>query len=192
MEGQFPGTMPDQALDQAQNDGEAQAPGGGTGEDGGRQMPGADSEEGGRNGGMERPGEPQSSEPLSEEANEAGEISGESQEESGEETEDPLSDRLNQENIILTQEDVEDIETFVPGITGATISYTARGSVEGGNLEEAQTYTIAGVKSNYLSISNLSMEAGEFLTEEDEEEKAKVCVLGSSVAGELFGSAEEA
>ena len=192
MEGQFPGTMPDQALDQAQNDGEAQAPGGDTGEDGERQIPGAGSEEGGRNGGMERPGEPQSSEPLSEEANEAGEVSGESQEESGEETEDPLSDRLNQENIILTQEDVEDIETFVPGITGATISYTARGSVEGGNLEEAQTYTIAGVKSNYLSISNLSMEAGEFLTEEDDEEKAKVCVLGSSVAGELFGSAEEA
>lgn len=127
-----------------------------------------------------------------EETEEGSEPESEAESQGENETEDPLSDRMNQEKIILTQEDVEDIETFVPGITGATISYTTRGSVEGGELSEAQTYTLAGVKSNFLSLSNLSMETGEFLSEEDDEAREKVCVLGYSLARELFGSGEEA
>lgn len=99
---------------------------------------------------------------------------------------------MNQEQIILTEEDVDDITTYVPGINGVTISYTTRGSVEGGDLTEAQTYTVAGVKESYAEISKLSMAAGSFLTEEDDDGKSRVCVLGASVAKELFGSVEEA
>ena len=99
---------------------------------------------------------------------------------------------INKENITLDEEDVEDIETFADGITDVTISYTTRASVEGGDLEEAATYTIGGVKKNYADMSNLSLTLGEFITEADDENKEKACVLGASVAEEIFGSAIEA
>ena len=100
-----------------------------------------------------------------------------------------MEDRMNQENITLDEDDVDDIETFVSGISAATISYTTRSAVDGGDLDEAQTYSIAGVKDNYASISNLSLAVGDFITESDDENKEKVCVLGVSVAEEIFGSA---
>lgn len=111
----------------------------------------------------------------------------------GQETEESLvADRMNQENVILSADDVEDIELFVSGITGVTISYSTRGSVEGGSLNDAQTYTIAGVKESYASVSNLKLAAGEFFTDYEDQAKERVCVLGSSAAKEIFGSAEDA
>lgn len=98
----------------------------------------------------------------------------------------------NQDIVTLTEDDVEEIETFVSGITAATISYSTRTQVEGGDLEEAQTYIVAGVKSEYESVSNLTLTMGEFITDTDNENKEKVCVLGASVAEEMFGSAMEA
>lgn len=103
-----------------------------------------------------------------------------------------MEDRMNQENITLTSDDVEDILMFTSGISSATISYTTRASVDGGDLDEAGSYTIAGVKSEYESISNLELSAGEFITDSDDENKEKVCVLGAGVAEEIFGSAIEA
>ena len=103
-----------------------------------------------------------------------------------------MEDRMNQENITLDEDDVDDIETFVSGISAATISYTTRSSVDGGDLDEAQTYSIAGVKDNYATISNLSLAVGDFITESDDENKEKVCVLGASVAEEIFGSVIDA
>lgn len=103
-----------------------------------------------------------------------------------------MEDRMNQENITLSEDDVDDVETFASGISAATISYTTKSSVDGGDLDEADTYTIAGVKSNYETISNLSLAVGSFITDDDDENKEKVCVLGASVAEEIFGSAIEA
>lgn len=103
-----------------------------------------------------------------------------------------MEDRMNQENITLDEDDVDDIETFVSGISAATISYTTRSAVDGGDLDEAQTYSIAGVKDNYAAISNLSLAVGDFITESDDENKEKVCVLGASIAEEIFGSAIDA
>lgn len=102
------------------------------------------------------------------------------------------SSRINQENITLGTEDMEDLKVFVPNIADATISYSANASVEGGELDSASYYTVAGVKSNYSSISNLSMAIGDFLTEENDESKEKVCVLGYTAAKEIFGSAYDA
>lgn len=103
-----------------------------------------------------------------------------------------MEDRMNQENITLTSEDVDDILTFTSGISAATISYTTRASVDGGELEEADSYTIAGVESEYEEISNLELSIGEFISDADNENKEKVCVLGANVAEEIFGSAIEA
>ncbi len=122
---------------------------------------------------------------------EMSEGTGENGDDGGEEA-DLTDDRMNQEEIILTQGDVDDIELFVPGITGATISYTSRAGVEGAELTEAQTYTVAGVKEAYFSLSNLEPAAGSFFTELDDSSRERVCVLGSSLAKELFGSADAA
>ncbi|MCI8410121.1 MAG: FtsX-like permease family protein [Lachnospiraceae bacterium] len=103
-----------------------------------------------------------------------------------------FSDRMNQEKITLTEEDVDELEVFVPDISSVSISYTTRSNVDGGNLEEETSYTIAGVKSIYAEISNLSFQVGEFIIDSNEENKDKVCILGASVAKEIFGSAIDA
>ena len=100
--------------------------------------------------------------------------------------------RINQEDITLTTQDCEDLSVFVPSISDVTISYSTTTSVEGGDMESSSYYTIAGVEDNYAQISNLEMAIGDFLTEENNESKEKVCVLGASAAQEIFGSAYEA
>lgn len=98
----------------------------------------------------------------------------------------------NTEKIVLSDEDMSDLATFVPGVASTTISYTTKADVDGGELEETTSYTIAGVKSNYASMSNLELVLGEFLTEDNDEYKEKTCVLGYSVAKEIFGSVMDA
>lgn len=101
-------------------------------------------------------------------------------------------ERINQENVVLTESDREDMEVFVPGLTDSTISFSTKADTEGGELEEATSYTIAGVKANYVTVSNMELSIGEFLTEENETNKEKVCVFGANVAKEIFGSAYDA
>lgn len=100
--------------------------------------------------------------------------------------------RSNTERITLSSEDMEDLETFVPGIENATMSFSTTASVDGGELESSATYTIAGVQSNYARISNLEMALGDFLTEENGSYKDKVCILGIDVAKTVFGSVYDA
>lgn len=100
--------------------------------------------------------------------------------------------RINAEAVALSEEDMEEIQVFVPGLSDATISFSTKAEVEGGDLEEAVSYTIAGVKANYAQISNLELALGEFLTEENEEGKEKLCVLGANAAKQIFGSSYEA
>ena len=103
-----------------------------------------------------------------------------------------MGQQMNMEKIILSAEDVELLEEGVFGISSATISYTTKQDAEGGNLEESTSYTIAGVKDNYADISNLEMAIGEFLTEDNDTYKERTCVLGYSVAKEMFDSVLEA
>lgn len=102
------------------------------------------------------------------------------------------SSKINQEKITLSEDDMDDLKTFLPGISDITISYTTKPEVDGGDLDEAESYTIAGVKNNYASMSNLTMAAGSFIESSNETNKEKVCVLGYSVAKEIFGSVEDA
>ncbi len=96
------------------------------------------------------------------------------------------------EAVTLTSEDGDDLATFVSGISATTVSYSTTASVEGGDMTSASYYTIAGVEDNYAAISNLEMAIGDFLTEENNESKEKVCILGATVAKEIFGSAYDA
>lgn len=98
----------------------------------------------------------------------------------------------NTEQIVLSTDEVGELEAGIEGLAAATISYTSRADAQGGDLEEAASYTVAGVKENYAEISNLSLEIGEFITEENDAYKERTCVLGYDVAREMFGSALEA
>ena len=101
-------------------------------------------------------------------------------------------DRMNQENIVLSTEDLEDLEVFVPGISEGTISYSTNASIEGGELESASYYTVAGVCDNYAAMSNMTLSVGSFISAENNDGKEKMCVLGTTVAKEIFGGVEEA
>ena len=102
------------------------------------------------------------------------------------------SSKINQKKITLSEDDMDDLKTFLPGISDITISYTTKSDVDGGELDDAESYTIAGVKNNYAGMSNLTMAAGSFIESSDETNKEKVCVLGYSVAKEIFGSVKDA
>lgn len=98
----------------------------------------------------------------------------------------------NTEKVTLSEEDMEDLQTYVPGISDATMTFSTNASVDGGTLEASTNLTAAGVKSNYASLSNFTMAVGTFFTDENDEAKDKVCVLGSDAAKEIFGSVMDA
>lgn len=91
--------------------------------------------------------------------------------------------------VTLTEDDVEDIAAVVPNIETISIITSGDAAVDGGDLDEETTFTTAGVMPEYAQISNLSVQYGEFFTEDDEEDKAKICVLGYKTAQNIFGAA---
>ena len=97
-----------------------------------------------------------------------------------------------QNSVVLTTDDMDDLTTFVPGISDATMSYSTTSDVDGGQLDDSTTYTIAGVKSNYATMSNLEMAIGKFISDDDDTYKNKYCVLGYNVAKTVFGSVYDA
>lgn len=86
----------------------------------------------------------------------------------------------------LTTDDVADIESYVAGLSAVTILTSGETTVFGGSLEAEKTATVAGVLPNYPLVSNLTVQYGEFLTEEQQEYEDYVCVIGYSLAEELF------
>lgn len=106
--------------------------------------------------------------------------------------EDAMNRMRNTEKITLSQSDVEDLELFVPGLAAASLSASTEATVSGGILEEDTDYTVAGVTADYAQISNLEVGLGEFITDEDNVNASKVCVIGYKLAEEIFGSAIEA
>jgi putative ABC transport system permease protein len=86
----------------------------------------------------------------------------------------------------LRQDDVTAIETNVPEIAGvAPYSQTSAQVVAGG----VNWFTvIGGTTPPWLTVENWSMAQGSFLTQDDVSRVAKVAVLGSTVAANLFPS----
>ena len=103
-----------------------------------------------------------------------------------------MDDSADLEQVTLTQEDAEYLLENMNDISDTTISYTTRAGVDGGDLEEETVYSIAGVQANYASLSNLTLSVGEFISEEDNGNKEKSCILGAGAAEEIFGSAIDA
>ena len=74
-----------------------------------------------------------------------------------------------------------------PDVTA--VAATAQGSQDVVYGSESVQSTVAGVTANYLAMNNLTdFQAGDGLTEDDQETRARVAVLGATVATDLFGT----
>lgn len=86
----------------------------------------------------------------------------------------------------LDMQDVEDIKTLVSNVEEVSLIQSDETTVFGGDLEEETSKTVVGVTSNYAAVSNLETLYGRFIEDSDNEETSYVCVLGYSVAEEIF------
>lgn len=90
---------------------------------------------------------------------------------------------------VLDSKDVEDIKSLVSGLDEVSLIQSDETTVFGGDMEEEDTKTVVGVQENYQTVSNLDVLYGRFIEDTDSENKDYVCVLGYSVAEEIFNYA---
>ena len=96
------------------------------------------------------------------------------------------------QKVSLSTTDLDDISSYVSGLSDICIYNTGSKSVDGGELTEETDYTVVGATPDYQSMSNLELLQGEFYTDDDETSKSKVAVIGYTLAQEIFGSAYSA
>jgi len=85
----------------------------------------------------------------------------------------------------LTLEDAEAILRECPAVADVAPRVSGRTQVVYGNANWS-TSTV-GSTASLLSIRNWTLESGRNFTESDQRSAAKVCILGATVAAELFG-----
>ncbi len=86
----------------------------------------------------------------------------------------------------LLPEDAVAMREKVPGIRG--LSPVVRGSGQFKYYNRNKQASIMGVNSEYLRIRNFSIDQGRAFTDLEIEQRAKVALLGSDTAKELFGT----
>lgn len=92
----------------------------------------------------------------------------------------------------FTETDVEELLWFIPNIDAITLLVNSTSSVEGGTLEEEVNSTIVGVTDDYVEISNLELQMGNFFTDDDNVYLERVAVLGYQTAVNIFGNVFDA
>lgn len=85
----------------------------------------------------------------------------------------------------LTLKDATAIQKMIAGVDAVAPASSEAKQVMYGN-QNWQT-TVYGTTAPYLYIKNYEIEDGRKFTKEDEKNSAKVCIIGSTVATELFG-----
>jgi len=85
----------------------------------------------------------------------------------------------------LTNDDVAAILALARNVAAVAPQYSAQATVAYGN-KNTQT-SVLGVTPAYLTVGNWRVSRGRFISELDDTGQAKVAVLGSSVAEDLFG-----
>ncbi|MFU0832355.1 MAG: Macrolide export ATP-binding/permease protein MacB [Oscillospiraceae bacterium] len=91
--------------------------------------------------------------------------------------------------VTLTEDDKEDIASLISGLSNVTIYATGTASVDGGDLDEETDETVVGIESAYQDMCNFELLQGDFIADEDNEDKSKVAVIGYTLAQTIFGSA---
>jgi putative ABC transport system permease protein len=85
----------------------------------------------------------------------------------------------------LTDDDVDAIVRAVPNVRWAAPLVSTNAQIVYGGANWATSIT--GTTSDYLDIRNWGVDSGEFFTSQDIQSASKVCVLGRTVAEQLFG-----
>jgi putative ABC transport system permease protein len=89
----------------------------------------------------------------------------------------------------LTYDDAIAIRDSVKNITGVLVERNTSQSVKAGKTS-LDGVTVVGTTPDYPQIRELTAASGRFLTTKDLDNSAKVAVLGSSLAEDLFGEAD--
>lgn len=90
----------------------------------------------------------------------------------------------------LTMKDVDAIRKLVPTVSHISPEVSIRFTSISRNGREFKT-NVTGTMSDWLVINKRSVQKGRFLSDADEPSRAKVCVLGSLVADEIFEPNED-
>jgi len=88
----------------------------------------------------------------------------------------------------LTLEDAEAVRKEVPGVTGISAEFSRAAQVV--FRGENTTTTVSGVTPEFQVVRNFRPARGEFFTEEDMRTRAKVAVVGRTVATRILGETD--
>ena len=87
-------------------------------------------------------------------------------------------------SVTLTEDDAQAIARECPAVQYISPGAFAGGQIIAGNLNWSTA--IQGVGADYLEIRQWPVEYGDFFTDQDVKAAAKVCILGKTVADNLF------
>jgi putative ABC transport system permease protein len=87
---------------------------------------------------------------------------------------------------MLTFEDVMALKETLTGITGIIAERSLSETVKAGSVT-LDGVTVVGTMPDYPQVRGVSLGEGRFLTQKDDDNTAKVAVLGYSLAQDLFG-----
>jgi putative ABC transport system permease protein len=90
------------------------------------------------------------------------------------------------EGNMLTFEDVMALKETLTGITGIIAERSMSETVKAGNVT-LDGVTVVGTMPDYPQVRGVYLGEGRFLTQKDDDNTAKVAVLGYSLAQDLFG-----
>lgn len=89
----------------------------------------------------------------------------------------------------LVYDDLEAIRNQISGISGATVDQQTSVTVKYDKVN-LDSISLVGVTTDYLDVRDMEIDSGRWLTDRDNEQAAKVVVLGATLAEELFGDAD--
>jgi putative ABC transport system permease protein len=90
----------------------------------------------------------------------------------------------------FTPEDVDAIERECPSVKAASPSVRANGQLIYGNQNWVASSGISGTNEKFPDIRLWPVASGDFFTEGDVRTAARVCVIGKTVADNLFGGSD--
>jgi putative ABC transport system permease protein len=89
----------------------------------------------------------------------------------------------------LTYDDALAIAEKIKGIAGVSVEQQASETVKYSDTA-IDSVTIVGTTPDFPSVREVPLGTGRFLTQNDLDHTAKLAILGTSIAGELFGDAD--
>jgi putative ABC transport system permease protein len=86
----------------------------------------------------------------------------------------------------LVYDDVDAIRQGINGISGVSVEQRTSVTAKAGNVT-LDDVSLVGTTVDFATVRDVSVASGRFISDSDQERTAKVVVLGSSIAEELFG-----